>query len=739
MLLLAPLTALGLVLIQWGLGRLVPLPLRDDTWLERNLTHGAIGFALTTLLLLTLAYTGFFSPALLAGLYWALLLAVIIREWRAIVAWIPGGLLRISDEVWTPMERACLPVLALFIALCAFYALAPSTTWDPLDYHYELPRRWLLNGHFFDQPGIIYHQFPSSTELHFGWLMAVESDLAANQYTIILIATFFLAAIALGVRYCSRQAAVAGILAVAGLPLVFTEQAQGGVIDCALGTYMLLALGRAFRWRVSRDNLDFLLMAFCGGMAVSIKHSGWMLGFFLFGLLVVDSIARKEKLGRGIERAVALGVCMFAMVFPWYYKSFIEMGNPVWPFADSLFNGTPKHYADILYWSNPNFTRDPWDLITWWFEVTFSVPLTQYRFRLLTPIYLGLLPMLLVFRRHPGPHLQLLAFCAFQIGVLLYQAPGEPRYMLPAWALLGILLVYAVEKAGWFRLKYGGLVVAAMLLLPMGLSLAMLQVESRDKLPFIKGEDDRWESYARRVETYPAIAYVEAHLQPGERVLHGDPRVYCYKDTSMVDIIYPLDHPGVPSWTKSELRILQQWHHRKVRFVTLSAGAHYMGLTRATLLRAQERYSEWKVDPDQQLYVQSLGKTDPVSVMDRGIDNQLGWNPYDVIGAMPESPLGPLTARTLELGAFTTREVRSYQLADPMSDSGTPELFPTYTVDVPALQQRWNDIDIQIILTLEKLIDRGYLTKVLDNPACPVWEVTYPADWGPPGTDLEDR
>lgn len=725
----APFLALGLLLLQWGLGRMVlRWPLGDDSWLERHLLQGAVGFAFTTVLLFCCALTGWYRPGLLVPLFWLLLVLVLWREGRSLGTWCAGGLLRLSDEHWTPLERAAMPALLLFLGLCAFYALAPTTTWDPLDYHYELPRRWLANGHFFQQPGIVYHQFPSSTELHFGWLMALHSDLAANQYTILTILTFLLAAAAIGIRYCSRQAAVVGLLGVAALPLVYTEQAQGGVIDCALGTFMLLALWLVLRWRDSRELRYFLMLGLCAGMAVGIKHSGWMIAFFLFGFLVLDALQRREALGRGLERAIGLGLMVFSFGLPWYLKSYTEMGNPVWPFADHLFNGTPKHFADILYWSNPNFTREPWDLVTWWWDVTTRVDLTQYRFRLITPFFLGLLPAAWYVLRDPGPHRPLLAFCAFQIGALLFQAPGEPRYMMPAWALLGMLLLYGAELGGWTRLRFGSLALGLMALGPMAWTLAHLQMESRDRLPFIMGQDTRWESFARRVETAQAIAYIEAHLQPGERVLHGDPRVYLYRDPTVVDIVYPMDHPGVPSFSREPRRILKQWHERKVRFVTLSAGAHYMGLTRATLLEAQKAYP---AGPSGHLGIRSAFDGQPPMLF-----RQESEGTWELVGPLPESPLGPLSPRVMELGGFTTAElvaVSNPRVTTPPADQ------PNYFLTVKPLQQRWSDIDVRIILTWQSLIRDGALVKVLDNPACPVWEVRYPESWGPPGTNLREH
>ncbi|MEO7994987.1 MAG: hypothetical protein ABI743_11365, partial [bacterium] len=443
MLLLALATAIGLVLIQWGVGRRVlgRLPLADDTWLERALLEIAAGTITTGLVLFGLAAVQLYNPEVLRVLYGVGLLAVLITDGRELLAQCGAGLLALSDQEWSPIERAVLPVIVLFLGLVCFYAGAPTTTWDPLDYHYELPRLWLLHGGFYKIDTLVYAHFPATTELHFGWLMATANDIAANQYTILMLLGMLLAAVTLGVRYCSRQAAVVGLAALVGLPLIFTEQAQGGVIDCALTTFMLLALGRILRWADTRDSRQAWLAALLAGGAVATKHSGWLMGFFVVGVVLAVAL-RERRWQQGIRQGAMLGCAIFVVGLPWYAKSALFTGNPVWPFADHLFNQTPKGYADILYWSNPNFTRSLTNLITWWWEVTTHTSLTQYRFRLLTPVYLGLMPLLFGLFNKPGAHRTLLLFALLQCGLLLFQAPGEPRYMLTAWALLGMLMAY---------------------------------------------------------------------------------------------------------------------------------------------------------------------------------------------------------------------------------------------------------------------------------------------------------
>ncbi|HYE79028.1 MAG TPA: hypothetical protein VEI97_13670, partial [bacterium] len=146
-----------------------------------------------------------------------------------------------------------------------------------------------------------------------------------------------------------------------------------------------------------------------------------------------------------------------------------------------------------------------------------------------------------------------------------------------------------------------------------------------------------------------------------------------------------------------------------------------MGLTRATLLEAQRSVN---LEPGQRLGVRSAFDGHPPEL----IRGKAGT--WQSVQPLPESPLGPLSPRTVELGSFTTREIT--QLSNPRAVTPA-EGEPNYLLDVRALQRRWEDPDVLIIRRINELIDRGNLVRVLDNPACPVWEIRYPTNWGPPG------
>ena len=72
-----------------------------------------------------------------------------------------------------------------FLAYCIFFyiTLAPTTTWDPLVYHYVMPSEWLAHGGFVNLPELMYSNFPASVELI--WLagMVLYDDILANHFT----------------------------------------------------------------------------------------------------------------------------------------------------------------------------------------------------------------------------------------------------------------------------------------------------------------------------------------------------------------------------------------------------------------------------------------------------------------------------------------------------------------------------------------------------------------------------
>ncbi len=326
--------------------------------------------------------------------------------------WRPA--LRVPSLVW-------LVVFGAFLLLAVVAALAPPTAleWDSLAYHLALPKIWLVQNRVVTMPYDHHSYFPQLMEMLFtGGLAAGGFGAAKLMHTWISI----LAVLAAGgfvSRVIGSRAGLWAALSVACCPMACWE-AGTAYIDMATALYTVLAL---LLLHGMRDNGRLIwLAAVCAGLTAATKYTGlltigllsatslvWLHGSALvFGVgkrkqsadedqgtsrqrgraLVFGGGKRKQSVDvdQGTSRAsffsklawkpaVLLFMVGLAVASPWYIRTTIDTGNPVYPFAYSIFKGRywSARNAEIYRAEQVSFgvgkkpwelPRVPWDLTT---------------------------------------------------------------------------------------------------------------------------------------------------------------------------------------------------------------------------------------------------------------------------------------------------------------------------------------------------------------------------------------
>jgi len=209
----------------------------------------------------------------------------------------------------------------------------------------------------------------------------------------------------------------------------------------------------------------------CGGSVVSHRRGrlchkdGTALGW--------KRDLRAAVLGSLAYVGIALAVC-----WPWYLKSYLSTGNPVYPFAYSVFGGKmwtaertvpyrrhqlefgmgelpPQEEMQQMSALQQRFCgpRSPLNLLLAPVNLTlyppeFTVPLTPfgaYALSSIGPLYLALLPLLLMMKRRRPVGWLLLIFAPLWVWWLM--SMQLTRYLLPSLALICPAVGWAVGEA----------------------------------------------------------------------------------------------------------------------------------------------------------------------------------------------------------------------------------------------------------------------------------------------------
>jgi len=325
----------------------------------------------------TAAGCGIFSLAVLAaGLLGALTPAVMwllfaLASAARVASWIfsrkncdspdtPGG----AD---TPGADRPLPVEYLLFAagacgLLVFWVAAASPVHDPdsLMYHMALPKIYLDAGRIFYVPYILHSNWPLLPEMLFTWALGAGGEGLAKMVAFALGLLACGAAWHAGRCWGGRAAGLwsAGIFL--SIPLVYTQGAITAA-EMAVCFFEVLAVCALVEWDRGGGRPELALSALCSGLALSCKLLAGVSLCVLAACVLWRGIAR----GGGVRRAacgalayLSIGV---AVPLPWFIKSMVWTGNPVWPFLYGIFGG--KNWNELVGRDYFHFVHSYYEMI----------------------------------------------------------------------------------------------------------------------------------------------------------------------------------------------------------------------------------------------------------------------------------------------------------------------------------------------------------------------------------------
>lgn len=336
------------LLLLWGAGRRLCRAL--------GIPGDGVLISLPVALALGLFGTVLFAAGLAGGLALGIgLCLAAVAVAGAAEAWASRGRLRLPGlpgpaPLWKTVLAAALG--------CSFFhimvnALAPPVGWDALAYHLAIPRLYLDADAVRRIPWLLQSYWPHLLELLYTVPLALgQESLAAFLHAAVSAALVF-TVYRVG-REEGGEAAVGWTAAalLAAQP-VFLEVAAEPHCDGALALFHLLACLALWRW--SKEGGAGLLAAagLCSGLAAAVK----LQGLALTGALLVWLLLAPHR------RAGAAAFLFWAALpaAPWYLKTWLASGNPVWPFYSGLLGGrsSPELVAEgLVRLSAWRFPRD---------------------------------------------------------------------------------------------------------------------------------------------------------------------------------------------------------------------------------------------------------------------------------------------------------------------------------------------------------------------------------------------
>ena len=439
--------------------------------------------------------------------------------------------------VWTP------PVVALG---SNFY-----TEWDSLSYHLADPKMYLQAHRIYYIPWESHSNFAFTAEMWYLFGLMEGGIPLAKLFHFTCGVGACLAVYAFGARHLSSKTGLlaAGILASTPLVLWEAGTAYADLAGTLFATLTLLAVANGM---AGRDERWLRLGAVLMGLTLSTKATALgTVALLALGLLFWRVRVRGQTPPRALAKVAVWCLLALTVGSPWYIKSAVYTGNPVYPFYPRIFPS--RHWntglGDIYDVSNAGFgvgatTKEihsptqgvliPWNLTMYLLPghlTTSPHPFNEVQTPLaaLSPLLLAALFFPAFLGRAPVAikALGLYALCSL---ALWFMTVEYVRYLLPTLPVLCLLAAWVLASAweGRLRSRYAlaGLGACSLAFtLFIGAELVRLQA------PVVFGWQSRAQYLEHDLSGYPAMQFINTQLPTNAKiVLYGHPfGFYCDK------------------------------------------------------------------------------------------------------------------------------------------------------------------------------------------------------------------
>ncbi len=430
--------------------------------------------------------------------------------------------------------------LSVTFLLTLLGALAPSSDidYDGLVYHLTIPKLYLQAGRIHFIPWLTHSNFPFTLEMLYTLGMLLHGQSAGKLFHFGCGWLTVCAVFAFARRWWGPSAGRLAAAIFAAVPLVIWQM-MTAYIELGLALYSFLAVYALARWLEGRKP---------GWLWVAALMCGWAMGMKMLGgaVLIFAVIVLLWALRGAPDRAAsARQVLVFALLAgalaaPWYVKSYLWTGNPVYPFFYGLFDGrywtaerahlyTEAQKAFGLGAGPLSLLTLPWDLTMrprWFFDQPQVVRPFNVYVMVFGPMLLALVPTLLLTGPVGGPG-RLVLWFALAFTAIWFGLTQNGRYLIP---ILPGLSACAGLAAARLTAKRGVTAASAALVLLLGL-ISSLYPSALLAAPATRvslGLESPSDYLRRRCGSYEVFEQVEKEVPADARILivGDEPRTF---------------------------------------------------------------------------------------------------------------------------------------------------------------------------------------------------------------------
>lgn len=573
----------------------------NDHWALRFAKNTAIGAAIWSLIWFILGYVsgGYETSTAVVLIFIEIALTFLMfrRTWGRLL---DGRI----QEVTPPIDKVLFVQILILIVFALIATLAPPIAKDTLLYHFAVPNTFIAQHNSAFIEGNIASYLALGTEMHSVWAMLLGNIVSPRAGEAAAGATTFLffPLLLMAIYGWAREIGVArtwsliATLVVAAIPTAY-HVASSGYIDLSLALYITLAAYSLTRWWKEQSWGWVILIGIFLGAALSVKLTTLFV-FAAFALIILlrareskDTQAGSLRSGKIVAKGFAALFLAGVIASPWYIRTWVETGSPVFPFYMSIWpgkaNGWDVERSNLFQGMNSQYGGVDTDKINY---LTAPIRLSvaaqpeqpaNYDGVLGVAFLIGL-PLLIwaLWKFDLAVEIKIMAGVSGIMYLFWLFSSEQLRYLLPIAPLLAIAIAASAEKIGNGVGKVAKCALVAASVCGMLTTLAWFCQKA--PLRVVLGGETRDEYLTRNLDYYPYYQWINTETQPDAKVWLINMRRDTYNIERPVFSDYLFE-----DWTLRKM-IWEAGSAQEIRAKTAAMGIKYV-LTRHDFLFDYDR------------------------------------------------------------------------------------------------------------------------------------------------------
>lgn len=416
------------------------------------------------------------------------------------------------------IEKFFLVILLSIFFICLFGAAAPEIGNDALAYHIYHPKVFIQNHKIGYIPFTRESLWPYLAEMLFTLGLIFKSIALTKMFHLLFGVLSALAVFSFTHRFFSRREALLATVLFYSAPGIFMQSVYA-YVDLALCFYSFVALYALILWQQQKQFAFLILSAIFTGCAMSVKILGGFTLIALCAIILVMAIRKDASLKSIIKPLFIFTAVSFIFSAVWYIRSYVVLGNPVYPFMSEVFkSGWPTDIRKYMGTRRDviGFFRLPWDLV---------IQLDSFGGEQIGVIFLAFLPLVLfvAFKKDVVWHLAI--FLLVYTIIWFWMAPNI------RFAFVNFAIVFVLIGAGFYQAieRYNFSLLKILLGLCLLFNTSLCLYYNREAIKLNLGIISKQDYLLSKERTFPVAEFVNRNLPLKSLLITvGEPRAFYF-------------------------------------------------------------------------------------------------------------------------------------------------------------------------------------------------------------------